>query len=719
MHEIKEVVHRENTMMIGDSNTLLNKLIDGCSVPFIYEKVGSRFKNIMIDEFQDTSHVQWQNFLPLVRNSIDGHNEALIVGDVKQAIYRWRNSDWQLLANQVDIDFKESVEHSSLGTNWRSDTNIIKFNNQIFWYLTQIFSQKIKSLTNSEDNDLCNIYAYSAQNIPENKQQNASGRVEINIVKDGTAKYADGSNKTNLDKVIDSELPRKIGELIEQGYTYKDFCILVREKKAGAKAIDALSAYGIPFISKDSLSLDSSSAVKAIVSHLKYIDNQKNVTDLAHAIESELKNGETFKEAWADREQKSDEIIALRGLGLIELVEAVIARIRPELISSQYCFVEMFQNTVQSYAANSNVNLGDFLDYYKDKSASLNVEAPENQDAVRVMTIHKSKGLQFKFVFMPYTIWAVAPQKDLIWGKIDKEPFNKLPVVAMNLKQILSKSYAEKLYRNELKMNVIDNMNLLYVAFTRAENGLFVWTSSKKESQTKNDLSIPPVSEFLCDAIADMHGNGELQLANEENDDNVTTYFAGEIAPCNESKKEVSASNVLTISSLAKQPWSERITIHRESEKDRFEKQNEVIAYGNAMHHVMEKIKTVDDIDSAIRNAKMLGEINEQQAGKIRENIEKSLTQQATSSWFDGSMKFVANESTFMSKGEDFRPDRLMMDNDGNVTIVDYKFGRRKSSEYETQVRRYMSLAKKIGHKNVRGFLWYFTENQIVEVGER
>ncbi len=693
---IRAISQRENEMPISESNELLHKLIDGSDVPFIYEKIGARFKNIMIDEFQDTSRVQWENFRPLVRESLSQGNEALIVGDVKQAIYRWRQSDWRLLAGEVEQTFSGQTQRIALATNYRSDGNVIRFNNAFF--------DRLKMVVKASDAE--EMYKECAQQVPDYKQDKNDGYVCVRLFENGKKEGDD--NEATLDEMRATQLVETIKTLRTNGYAYSDICILIRQRRDSNKFLGALSEAGIPVVSSDSLLVNNSPAVRAIVSHMKFIDNPNNDVMLMHAMSFE---GE--KMPLEQMRDKLDEMKlvakSLSGLGLIEMTSEIVNRLSDKVIDEQYVYIEAFKNCVYNYTRNGRANLGDFLEFYEQKSTSLSVEAPDNQDAVQLMTIHKSKGLQFKAVLLPVADWSIKSNPDsLLWCELPA-PFDGVGKLPLKQKENLKKTFVRDAYLAETEMCSIDNLNLLYVALTRAEKALYIWSAKRSNKDSEHLSSVTHgVFHSLCD-------DGVLKSSGEKNEF-YEELTLGQLAPIEQRKTTSKPDDVFQLKSIPSTSWSDRIVIHRESEKSRFEKQHEIIGYGNKMHKIFERMTTSDDLTTSLRRSVLDGELSDDELQTLSSDIAQKLTTPQISKWFDGSMREVYTETSFMSADADFRPDRIMIDADGRAVVVDYKFGLTHTRSHEAQVRNYIRLMRKTGFTDVRGFLWYYTENKVVEV---
>lgn len=728
---IDEISKRNGEMPINETNMLLSKLINNTDVPFIYEKVGSRFKNIMIDEFQDTSRVQWNNFRPLVRNCVDNNEKALVVGDVKQAIYRWRQSDWQLLATQVERDTPLSAR-TSLDTNWRSEAKIISFNNTLFEQLGSVLTQKIEQITNSTEEELNNIYGHCQQLIPEEKKARNAGYVRLQFNQKPTRgnsqqlaadSSSDDANNNDNPLIANCEqIVEIVQNLHDKGYAYRDICLLVRGNKEGAVAMQVLSEAQLPIISSDSLSLDSSPVVKAIVSHMQFIESHNRQFTLAHALEwQDVDGSPLLSQKLENRKTLGDEILKLRGLGLIELTEAIIRLLPPQEVENQLIYVEAFQNCVFQYAAKHHVNLSDFLDYYETAKDKIKVEAPDNQDAIQLMTIHKSKGLQFRVVLMPYANWNILPKglsEDYIWTKLPA-PFDIVSPMPLKITQALRNTHAEKQYREELRMKLIDNINLLYVAFTRAEEMLYVWSVAEDINADK-EFTLGNVGAYLFEAVKQLTEtkaiDGFEQIVGDEEQNN-SVYILGE-QPKTAQSKNRKEEETLQIKLYDTNSWSDtgRISIHNESEVDGFASQHNIIAYGNTMHHIMERIVTTSDIEISLQQAVLSGEIDQVQCSALNSELRQRLTHTAVAAWFDGSMQRTQTEVEFVTAEQEYRPDRIMTKPDGTIVVVDYKFGNHKSNKYLAQVRQYMNLINNVGFSKVEGFIWYYETNELTEV---
>ena len=726
---IEAIMQRENVMPISDTSVLLQKLIDGSDVPFIYEKIGSRYKNIMIDEFQDTSKVQWDNFYPLLKNSVDSREECLVVGDVKQAIYRWRNSDWKLLAETINEAFAGFVSETVLDYNYRSLSNVVTFNNYIFapdrcagcLSMPQRLQGVINNFTNHDDTSITDIYKTSVQNLPSGKKP-SEGFVRAYIYnKEKKPQYVRGahdgqSEDKSATLSIEEELARHIRELHDdKGYAYSDMCILVRKHKKVSAFIGALLDYGIPFVSSDSLYICSSEAVKVIIAHYKLMLNSHDEIALAKIMSiccgMDCTSGVEMSEWKAMCEQEKMKVLALRGYDLVLMTERIVSRLPETLVEDQFIYVEAFLDLARRFCEKAHVNLCDFVDYLDEKGEQLVIIAPDNQNAVTIMTIHKSKGLEFRCVFMPYAsldLLESSKRDNYIWVDMPA-PFDVVSPIPLSYNKSLLLTHARELYKSEVLLRAIDTLNILYVAFTRAVDVLVIWCEDSAFSN-----NIVQVGYLLRELLKDVAKVNKDMIQTEE--DERVVFTLGELPVCAK-RADTSEHETVMIGRYKPFPWINNIRVNNEGDKERSKSRNGMINYGNVMHSIMERVRTVDDIDRAVAKAVYSGELREKDRERVTNDLQTKIASDALSkSWFDGSMQRVFIERTIMSEGRDYRPDRVMIDKENKTIVVDYKFGKQHSPKYVSQVRGYMQLLSQVGHDIRCGYLWYVEENKIERV---
>ncbi|MBP5366784.1 MAG: UvrD-helicase domain-containing protein [Bacteroidales bacterium] len=723
---IKEISKTENKYPLCDFNRLLSKLIDNSSVPFVYEKIGTRIFNMMIDEFQDTSIEQWTNFKPLVKECLDRGNENLIVGDVKQAIYRWRGSDWQLLNRSLPTDnaLQQYVKTVNLDKNWRSLPNIVNFNNLFFSEICKHISASYTSafaLDGSIFGQIFENVAQQPQRDTNSTDASQKGYVRLKVIAD----------KRNVDDVraeIAVEVVEQIEILRAKGFEYSDICILLRWKSDAASLLPALIEAGIPIVSSDALMVFNSMAVKTLEAYMKLLASPSDKHSLSQVIASLHTDGELFN--W--EEEKSlviSRIQKLKGLGLIELTFKLIELLPEELYNSQYIYIEAFTDMVQRFTDNRHASLSDLLDYFDQVRGVLAISSPENQNAVSVLTVHKSKGLEFRVVLVPDASWEVMPDSTkniYVWADAQHpmpEQFMVTTPMPLKYEKSVFDTYARDIAIEEATSTMVDNLNVLYVAFTRAKEVLMAWASYKpSENKSGNDDVIPlnqktPISSFINKTISNIKrlNDNKLEIEAAEGE-NFVTYSVGVLPDCAVSEKEADGVSTFQIEPCRVYPWSERIDIHRESEKDRFEARHAIINYGNIMHGIMEQIKTVSDVEMAVDKAVAGGDINVAKAAELKAELTAKLSGDKVARWFDGTMKTVYTEDVIAAADVEKRPDRIMLDDAGNAIVVDYKFGNLKQDKHAAQVRDYMGLLQRAGFSAPVGYLWYYSVGEVVEV---
>lgn len=722
--KIDELARMDNLMLIADTNALLNRIIDDNETPFIYEKIGTRFNNIMIDEFQDTSILQWQNFKPLILNSLSEGCSCLVVGDVKQSIYRWRSSDWRLLSdigNQVN-PYKSQLQ--VLATNWRSCANIINFNNMIFDNTAAtIFAKKIELLAaplGKEEaarlsNQITDIYKDCSQHVPSSKDPD-SGFVSLNFIVDD--KEVD-TNEIALTKMLESIVMLRD----EHRYELKDICVLVRGVIEGRKVVETLIDNNIPVISSDSLVVCNSPAVRLIMSYILYINDSSNDTALAHIVfmhsmpsgtqldnDDEMYFSNVFTSYWLENRQDiADELSAMKGLAFTEMIEAIVAHIPQWIVDNQIVFVDAFMDAARNFASTQSVNLNDFIEWIDVNGASLVVSVPESQNAVQVMTVHKSKGLEKKAVLIPYLNWQIDKSKGYLWTEMSTSPFNVIANLPMSYSKQLAYTHANKRYIEEVSMRHIDALNLLYVALTRAENVLMMWGVVKEDYNGYDDILC--MSDLMYFAIKSIRekptSDFEQKIADSFNSE-LNQLQIGEIPKAGKSEM---TKETIVLETKKSNPFGSKLSINFESDAfSHINAENKSAVEGNLMHGIMEHIITQSDVEAAVRQAQQAGLINDIEAAYLSAAIKDKISTDDILPWFNGSLKVLV-EQPILTRTEISRPDRIMIAPDNSVIVVDYKFGEAHTPKHIAQVHRYVDLLKKMGYQSVSGYIWYFNTN--------
>ncbi len=650
----------KNVLSLDESTTLLKKIIGESDAPFIYEKLGVRYNHFLLDEFQDTSRVQWENFLPLLRNSVAENYDNLIVGDVKQSIYRWRDSDWRLLNEEIEKEFRGSCEAYPKKENWRSNKTIVKFNNYFFIYAA-------KELGLDE-----NIYSDVRQKIKVD-EEDAPGRVTVTFLD------KDADQDDQLKKIL-----AIIKEVQKNGAELSDIGILTRRKNEGSRIAEFLISQGFDVISNDSLLLSSSSLVTSLISVLQCIDNPDDTLSryLADKLHISL-----------DRPYHS----------LLDLCDSILndlRRSRPEEFTTQTLFVQSFMDYLLNWVNVNGNNLHEFLSVWSEKADKLTISSPEGTQAINIMTIHKAKGLAFPVVIFPYaekiknevsrnTLWCrLSPEGLKAFG--GDEDFD----ICFPLKCVkaLSGSYFAKAYEEEARMDQIDNLNLFYVCLTRARKEMHIISAAPENGS---------VSKFLLKKYEKFLKQGTVKFGKPY------TGFAEYREKEDQKKKSKPQRFDSTYESYTMNPEGRKKRFVSSSDAWDFFEETGVgqsrRRVGIELHALLSQIDSTDNLDYILRQE------NQETAEFIREKV------QSRKNWFSPDLKVLNETSIIDSDGNTYRPDRVVIDGNGEVSIIDFKFGE-ENEHYRTQVSRYMSLFREMGYKRVRGYLWYVYPDNVEEI---
>jgi ATP-dependent exoDNAse (exonuclease V) beta subunit len=686
-NEVAALSADENIMTISDSLYFLFKLINGNDTPFIYEKTGAFFRSFMLDEFQDTSDMQWNSFKPLLENGLAEGGQALVVGDVKQSIYRWRNGDWRILAYGLNRDLGAfGPTHHVLNTNWRSAQAIVNTNNELFGKLPQLLQQRlVEAFEEAGFNDeqlshaITDAYRDTTQHTA---RHDLEGYVHMEIL--------DHKSEAPAPEKALQETRALVAELQSRGYKLSDVGILVRKNTEGEAVAKALLEAGVPVISQDSLFLSHSPAVQFITGLLHqaiYSDDDINRAYIENFLAKKGIPVTSDFDTW---------LAGLIQQPLTEVVEHIIERFKLDDLKEEMPFVQELHDLILNYGAKETGDIYSFVAWWDEKGGKQTLAIADGQDAVRILTIHKSKGLQFRVVIIPFCSWPVETKPNtLLWAKSEEAPFNSLPCLPLNYRKDLANTCFRTDYFTEKTQAYIDNLNLLYVAFTRAEDELHVFAFKPRNNSY---------------SIADLLENG-LESA---------CFEAGQKLPTVATSPEKKRKTIMLLQYPCR-PYINRLRLKYRDEKYDDEAGTSMRDYGILMHRAFSEMKTANDMEQAIHSLILQGFItnNERTAGDLRQKMEEAMKHPDAAPWFDGSWEVHTEADILLPNTEDavqqLRPDRVMI-KDGKVVVVDYKFGEGEHAMHETQVKKYIGCLQNIGYDHVEGYLWYVSKNKVQPV---
>ena len=726
----------QNRFLLSDTHTLLHSLIRDTDSPFIFEKIGNYLENIMIDEFQDTSTVQWQNFKVLLEECMS-HGEQqgnLIVGDVKQSIYRWRSGDWRML-NNIEREFpylNSMLNVCSLDTNYRSSRRVITFNNAFFKRASELeyADQKSSTPDTSSPEQLKKAYSDVAQKVPSFRDNH--GYVSINLLPN------EDYRQQALQKTAEA-----VSLLLDSGANYSDIAILVRSNDI-IQLIAEFFANELPdvkIVSDEAFRLDSSVSVNIIVNAMLWLTHPDNI--LAKAYIAKAYQTYVLKKS----EQETNKLLAtaegidsalpcalidkrndLLTMPIFELAEQIYTLFNIGNIKGEDAYLYAFYDALTDFIANNTADIDSFVEEWNDSIAEKTIQASAI-DGIRIITIHQSKGLEFEHVVIPFCDWTLE-KGNTIWCTPQVEPYNELPLIPVDFSASQMKGTIYEFdYNEEHLQNCVDNLNLLYVAFTRAASSLFViaqrGTPSSRSyivEQAITDIKLEGSSldGDPSDKKAELlFSYGELEIVETKTKKKSDNIFTPEVENMN--------VNMATFSNKVEFKQSNKsrdfVADDDENTDDDDRKQLSYIKTGKILHYLFSTINTTDDIDTSLAQLEMDGLIEESDTNikRLRDMLHKRFSNRQVADWFS-SRWTLFNECTILDYDaatdtvREHRPDRVMKDEKtGEVVIVDFKFGSPRP-EYVEQVNRYKALTQNMGYPNVKGYLWFVYSNRIEEV---
>ena len=745
--EVRTLNREHNRFLLSDTNALLHKLVREGDSSFVFEKIGANIRNVMIDEFQDTSRMQWDNFRLLLLEGLSQGADSLIVGDVKQSIYRWRNGDWGILNSLGNKELNLNsfpVRVETLKTNRRSETNIIRFNNQVFTaaidYLNALHLNELKE----DCLPLKRAYADVVQESPKS--------TEYGYVK---ATFLEPDDEHNYTEQTLLALGEEVQRLLEEGVTLNDITILVRKNKNIPPIADYFDKeLHLSVVSDEAFRLDASLAICMLMDALRCLSNPENKIAEAALMENyklQMTNDEQsgFIIATPLPETFTSRRETLRLMPLYELLEELFSIFGMSRIEKQDAYLFSFFDAVTEYLQSNSSELASFIRYWDETLCSKTIPSGE-MDGIRILSIHKSKGLEFHTVLIPFCDWKLENETNnqLVWCAPPEEPYNAISLVPVNYSTTMAESIYRQDYLHERLQLWVDNLNLLYVAFTRAGKNLILW-SRKEQKGTISELlanTLPHIAKDGAgswDEEASIYENGKIcpspvpvsqhDADNPANDEAKPLYYEQKPLYC-ERKPEVYEQQPVNrlLQKPVKLPVHMESMLHdiefRQSNRsadfiagvDEAESSQRFINRGRLLHTLFSAIETEKDIDNAISQLVFEGVIGRSETEEeIRNLTQRAFSLPQVKDWYSGTWQlFNECDIIWQENGElrTRRPDRVMMRGE-EIVVVDFKFGK-PNKKYNKQVQGYMQLLVRMGYvaENIRGYLWYVEENNIEPV---
>lgn len=743
---MQDFTNENNTILLSGTNDIVKRIIDGCETPFIYERIGMYLHNFLLDEFQDTSRMQWENLLPLVRNGLANGHDSLIIGDVKQSIYRFRNSDPQLLHSQLKVDFSnDSIKYNEgRSINWRSARNIVHWNNAFFRFLSMAlnmdeFYADVEQEVSPKNEKLPGHVVVARREIPDKKKDTDGSN-------DSKTESNDNSNDndSNFKEWAIEKMIVDLQSLLARGFKQKDIAVLSNTNREGQLAISRIMKWNIEnpdkqmkVVSEESLLVISSPAVRIVVNILKMLDrceahneDGREMSMVLRRFEANRSEGMDTSEAFEDAIVSKDEDIAdyidrlyetSKSACLDSVVEQIIkSQLSKQMTEENTPYLLAFLDSVVDFMSRYGSNIHHFLKWWDKVGPGLSISSPDNIDAIRVITIHKSKGLQFPCVLIPMFDWNF-DQSSIEWietaGFKDKLPKGVAIPPIVPVKRDNKRTLFDNEFKEIARSNIMDSLNKTYVACTRAQYELIIYTENNKELGLQ-------LSQFLETC---RNNNNDIAPTPTENCDPDVVYELGKPMLRSDIPALNSDDNALpdNVESRIMPPYSVVSDVDRwklTSPDIIIDVRGTTRWVGEMLHKVMERVRTPKNLKKAFGRALHRGMITEEEHDEYLALLSKRLADPRVADWFANDNRLMLERSVTIGGNRQKRPDRVVMKPNGEIIIVDYKFGDRSDdndTKYKRQVAGYKrAVCDALGCRPdcVSGYVWYIHSGDILAV---
>ncbi|MFI3285807.1 MAG: UvrD-helicase domain-containing protein [Rikenellaceae bacterium] len=718
---VSRVSKEQNMMLLSETKLILSEFIADNDAPFIYEKVGNRFERYMIDEFQDTSLKEWHNFLPLLQNAMSQSEKSsvLIVGDIKQSIYRWRGGDWRILHSLAREEMgAEQTEVINLKENYRSLPNVVKFNNSLIQKVVETDNMALN--LKIEESDIPSAIKHELYDMLKDAYQD---HAQI------ARKSGDSDGYVNITIHDDEpEIVERIMESLDMGFKPCEILILVRSNFEGVKVANSLLEfkrknsdphYYFDVMTQEALVVGTAPISQFVVAVLMLSVNPED--SIQRAIYNRFLGDRALGAALSD--EAREELRSIRLLSIEEAFENIVINYELDSEPKNIAYLQAIHESICNFCSSKSGDIALFLKWWEEHGASRSISVEQSEKSIEITTIHKAKGLEKAVVIIPYCTWALDPKSSGV-GRVDSKKLqsnnavwaegtselSELGAFPVKYKKIMGESLFSEQYYREFVYSHIDNINMLYVALTRASQALHIFIKRGKLG----------IGRAISDVLSAT--NGEFTLGEIDGvvsqDDEILTYQFGVLSRPISHNKLADNEQLYIMNNYPTTHADLRLKLPSQ----RYFEQNETPELtprheGVLMHKAFAEATTSLDVKERLDAMVLNGAISHTEHQTIWNKLRKAFSKEPIKEWFEGEWDEVRNEhDIILPHSSNFkRPDRVMVKGKRAI-VVDYKFGLQELKEHQNQVEEYKSLLLQMGYNDVVGYVWYIKSGKILTI---